>query len=196
MAPSLRLRAFVAPTEARAVEQAARKLAEAADTEASVEAVPSLEALAAGTAEAIFVCSLLPEVEAALADWPATEARLIEVYEALAKRDSRTLFLCTVFRHAPPELDEDARVELRLAIRRLDLLAVRLSHATGLNVVDLDRALAQIGALNLDTDFRLSGPTAAEAAGREIARCIAAAGLDEWIAPEVQERAAAALAAS
>lgn len=195
MTRSLRLRAFVAPTEAGAVHDAARRLGDAVGSEASVGIAASLGALAADAGDAIVICSMLPEIEAALADWPATEARLTQAYEALARRNSQALFLCTVLRHAPPELETAGRMQLRLAIRRLDMLAVRLSHATGLNVVDLDRALAQVGALTLDTDFRLSGAAAAEAAGREIARCIVTAGLDDWIAPEIQERAAAALAA-
>lgn len=202
MTAALKLRAFGAKAEARAVEEAARRLAGALAQdglpapEVSIEFAASPEALAGGAGGAITISSLLPEVEAALADWPATESRLTRVYEALASGDSQSLFLCTVFRHAPAELDDAARVELRRAIRRLDLLAIQLSHATGLNVIDLDRALAQVGAVSLGADFRLSGPAAAEAAGREIARCILAAGLDDLIAPEIQERAAAALAVS
>lgn len=196
---AMRLRAFVAPTEAAAVEDAARRLAKrlaaagAPAPEVAVELVGSQDALAAATDRAIVIWSLLPEVEAAVQDWPATQTRLTGVCEMLAGRSDQPLFLCTVVRHAPPELDEAAGVELRTAIRRLDLLAIELSHATGLNVIDLDRAVADIGALNLETDFRLAGPAAAKAAGREIARSILSAGLDDWIAPEIQERAAAGL---
>ena len=202
MPESVRLRAFVAPTEARAARDAARRLAEALASagapapDVEVELAPSLDALEAAPGAAIAVSSMLPEVGAALRDWPATESRLTRAYEALASRDGQPLFLCTVLRHVPPELDEAARMELRLAIRRLNFLALRLSHTTGLNVADIDRALAQVGALTLGTDYRLDGAQASEAAGREIARCILAAGLDDWIPPELQERAATALGVS
>lgn len=200
-ARAIRLRAYVGATEAAAVEDAARRLGEglasagAPAPEVSLDFVDSPGALLDETGDAIMISSLGPEIEAALRDWPTAETRLERDYQALARRRPEALFLCTVFRHVPAGPDEDARVALRLAIRRLDFLAVRLSHATGLNVIDLDRALANAGALSLDTDYRLGGPAAAKAAGREIAGAILAAGLDAWISPEVQERAAAALGA-
>ena len=198
-ARAIRLRAFVGPTEARAVDDAVQRLCEGLASAAppgprvSVEFVASPGELPDQTGDAILISSLGPEVEAAVRDWPSAEMRLKRDYEALARRGPETLFLCTVFRHVPAELDDEARISLRLAIRRLDLLAVQLSHATGLNLIDLDRALADAGALALDTDYRLGGTAGAKAAGREIARAILTAGLDAWIAPEIQERAAAAL---
>lgn len=193
-ASGIRLRAFVGPTEAPLVSNAARLLTEvlawagATIPEIDVAFASSLSGLA-GDGD-IAIASMLPEVEAALQDWPETETRLTREYRALAQGGGRLTFLCTVFRHAPPTLDGEARVALRLAIRRLDLLAVQVSHATGLNLIDLDRALADIGARNLDTDYRLAGIAARKAAGRVIARAILAAGLDEWVSPEIQERAA------
>ena len=178
---SLRLRAFVGPTEAPAVEEAARQLAQSLQGQAvGVEFVASLSELREDTGPAVAIASLLPEVEAALQDWPAAEARLTSEYQALTQGGAQTLFVCTVFRHAPSNLGEDATAALRLAIRRLDLLAVELSHATGLNIIDLDRALAHIGALELRTDYRLAGVAAAEAASRVISATLLAAGLDDW----------------
>ena len=182
---SLRLRAFVGPTEAPAVEEAARQLTQSLQGQAvGVEFVASLSELREDTGPAVAIASLLPEVEAAVQDWPAAEARLTSAYQALAQGAAPTLFVCTVLRHAPSDLDEDATSALRLAIRRLDLLAVELSHATGLNIIDLDRALAHIGALELRTDYRLTGAAAAEAAGGVISATVLAAGLDDWMAPE------------
>ena len=191
---AIRLRAFVGPSEAPIVSNAARLLTEvltwagARFPEIEVEFTPSLGGLAGGGD--IAIASMLPEVETALQDWPQAETRLTGDYQALAEGGGRLTFLCTVFRHAPPMLDEEARIALRLAIRRLDLMAVRVSHATGLTLIDLDRALAHVGARNLDTDYRLGGLPVRKAAGRAIARAILAAGLDEWVAPEIQERAA------
>ena len=177
----LRISAFVAPAEAAAVEDAARRLGEALPL--TVEFASSLDDLGAGAADALTIVSLLPEVEAALQDWPAAETRLMRRYGALAALGAERLFLCTVFRHAPAELDDDARIALRLAIRRLDLLAVNVSQATGVNVIDLDRALADIGARKLRTDYRLGGALAAEAAGEAIATALLAAGIEDLVAP-------------
>jgi len=186
--PAIRLSAFVGPTEAPAVEDAARRLTEAlaaAGAPASavqVEFVASLGELRDRALTDVAIVSLLPEVEAALRDWPAAEARLMRKYAALARRlDAELLFLCTVFRHAPTDLDEDARIALQIAIRRLDLLAVHVSHATGLNVIDLDRAFAHVGALSLETDYRLTGEAATEAAGAVIAAAVLEAGLEDRV---------------
>ena len=181
----LRLRAFVGPTEAPAVEEAARQLTRSLQGPAvSVQFVASLSELGEHAGPAVAIASLLPEVGAAVQDWPAAEARLTSEYQALAQAGAQTLFLCTVLRHAPSDLGETATAALRLAIRRLDLLAVELSHATGLNIIDLDRALAHIGALTLRTDYRLAGVVAAETAGGVISATVLAAGLDDWTPPE------------
>lgn len=187
--PAIRLRAFVGATEAPAVEDAARRLTEAlaaagaAAPAVSVEFVASLSDLGDRARTEVAIVSLLPEVEAALRDWPATEARLTRDYTALARPDAELLFLCTAFRHAPPDLEEDARIALRLAIRRLDYLAVQMSHATGLNVIDLDRIFAHIGATGLETDYRLTGSAATEAAGAAMAAAILEAGIEERLSP-------------
>ena len=181
---SLRLRAFAGPTEGPAVEEAARQLTRSLQGQVGVEFVGWLGELREDAGPALAIASLLPEVEAAVQDWPAAEARLTQAYRALAQAGAQPLFLCTVFRHAPSDLGEAATAALRLAIRRLNLLAVELSHATGLDIIDLDRAFADIGALKLRTDYRLTGPAAAEAAGRAISATILAAGLDDWTPPE------------
>ena len=60
-----------------------------------------------------------------------------------------------------------------------------------MTVIDIDRAFAHIGARALGTDYRLSGRLAAEAGGHALAWSLLALGLDDVIAPEVQERASA-----
>ncbi len=181
----IRLHAFVAATEEPILEAAAQRLsgllAEGRDGGASVEAVfaASLGELDPGAPGVVAIGSLLPEVPAARADWAAAEARLMRRYRNLAARGAERLFLCTVFRHVPPELEEQERISLRVAIRRLDLLAVNISHATGLNVIDLDRALADIGAMPLETDYRLGGAAAVAAAGGVVASALLAAGIED-----------------
>jgi hypothetical protein len=200
-ASGIRLRAFVGPTEVPIVNNAARLLVEvlawagAEAPEVGVEFAGSLAELSAAGAD-VAIASMLPEVEAARQDWQGAEPRLARDYQVLAQRGGRLTFLCTVFRHVPAELDEEVRTALRLTLRRLGLLAVHVSHADGLNLIDLDRALAHVGARSLGTDYRLTGIPARKAAGRAIARAILAAGLDEWVAPEIQDRAAARIGGS
>ena len=172
------------------MEEAARQLVESLSAAGAppsvigVEFVGSPDGLCQGAAPAAAIASLLPEVEAAMHDWPAAEARITWDYRALAQGRAHKLFLCTVFRHVPPDLGEDATAALRLAIRRLDLLAVELSHATGLNIIDLDRTLAHIGGLKLRTDYRLTGAAGTEAAARAISATLLAAGLDGLWPPD------------
>jgi hypothetical protein len=72
-----------------------------------------------------------------------------------------TVFLCSIFRAC----DDEALLE---RIRRLNLLAAEVSHETGAAVIDFDRHFAHVGARALQTDYRLRGAEAAEAAARII----------------------------
>jgi hypothetical protein len=65
----------------------------------------------------------------------------------------------------------------------------------GIYVVDIDRALADIGAGVIGADHRLGGPHAAEAAGRCIAGVVLSASLEGAIAFERSQAAAEFLAA-
>jgi hypothetical protein len=97
------------------------------------------------------------------------------------------VFLCTLFRHVPPfseaEGGEARRLWLRQRIRRLNLLATDLSYSTGINIIDLDRTLAHLGAGPLQTDVRLGGERATAAAADTICGALLAAGLDD-VVPE------------
>ena len=102
------------------------------------------------------------------------------------------MLLCTVFRHVAPPIGDagDALPAKRERIRRLNLMAIDLSHDTGAGVVDVDRAFSHVGARSLATDHRLTGRAAAEVAAHTIVAGILAAGLDDVVPPDVQERAA------
>lgn len=142
---------------------------------------------------AIVVASLLAEAEDVSEAWPAVAARLRASYGQAALRGDLRLFVCTVLRHAGPGGSPEDRQARRIRIRRLNLLAADLSRETGLQVIDLDRALSDVGARALRTDFRLEGMLAGQAAARCIALTLLSAGLDEHAPYEAQEAARAAI---
>jgi hypothetical protein len=133
----------------------------------------------------IVVMSLLPEVAGNTEPLAQTEARWREHLVSLVAAGIPCVLICTVFRHVP----ENERLLAIERIRRLNLLAAELSHDTGVGVVDIDRVFAFLGARALQTDYRLGGPMAAEIAAHTIVSIILAAGLDDFIPPDVQERA-------
>ena len=131
----------------------------------------------------IILSSLLSDV---FADdhipWDETEMRVRQRYSSLSKTGPRH-YVCTVFRHIPP----DAPPGLRARIRKLNLLAAELSRATGLFVIDVDRILADVGARAFTTDFRLTGPYATEAVAREIAATFLGTGFDAALSREARD---------
>ena len=145
---------------------------------------PSLTAIDASAT--VIIASLLPEVAR---DEPlsSTEERW---RRELAVLPAIPIFLCTIFRHVPRNgsgpSDPSATIE---RIRRLNLLAVDLSHDCGAAIIDIDRAFAHLGARVLGTDYRLPGAVAAEIAAHTIAGSLLEVGLDDVIAREVAQRA-------
>lgn len=216
-APTLLIDAVVAESERPALLAAAEQLQEsllAASGDAwkvAVEFSSSLAAVAdvAGRdAPAIVVASLLPDLARDHEPLAATEARWRNGLAALAANGSAAVFLCTIFRRpdaAASEIESPSAAGLaRLSaanetpalraavlerIRRLNLLAIALSHATGAGVIDIDRLFAHLGARALGTNHRLTGSLAAEVAAYAIVSSILGFGLDDLIVPEVQEQA-------
>lgn len=152
----------------------------------------SLAAIDAQDRPAVVVASLLPELDRDDETIAATQARWHAQLSSLAGEPRSAILICTIFRHvAAPTADApDARVATRERIRRLNLLAIDLSHDTGAGVVDIDRVFSRLGARPLGTDHRLTGPVAAEVAAHAIVASILGAGLDRVMSPEIQERAA------
>ena len=103
------------------------------------------------------------------------------------------VFICTVFRHIPGRAGSGVAAPILERIRRLNRLVIQLSHDLGVEVIDIDRALAHIGAERLQTDYRLSGELAAEFVGHVVALTLLSCGLDELVDPELQEKARHAL---
>ncbi len=144
--------------------------------------------LAAGAEGAVVLLSLLADVDR---DEPfaETEARWRARVEALSAAGA-TVVLLTVFRHLP---ERSAAVGGRRLqrIRRLNRLAIDLSHDFVATVADIDRAFAHIGARVLGTDFALGGPLAAEVGGHTVTLSLFFSALDAWVPIEIQERARA-----
>jgi hypothetical protein len=80
------------------------------------------------------------------------------------------LFLCTIFRHVPERRTVGAPLLER--IHRCNLALLEISRATGAYVVDLDRAFAAVGAMALETDYRLHGTRAKELAAATIVQAL------------------------
>lgn len=159
--------------------------------------------LAAGAAASIrprapslVVTSLFGEVPRTDEPIVVTERRWLDRLRSLADDGGspHRVFVCTVFRYvatasadrtgiSPPVLVE--------RIRRLNLLAAELSHATGVGVIDIDRVFGLLGARELGSDYRMTGAVAAEVAGHAVVAGLLAAGLDPFVPPEIEERARA-----
>jgi hypothetical protein len=112
---------------------------------------------------------------------------LRETYQNLTAVDGIVLFLCTVFRFVP--LGDSADHSRLVRVRRLNLLAAELSRETGLLVIDFDRIFTDIGAVKLQTDYRLDGKYAAEAAAKAIAFAVVSGGLDAFVSFDIQDAA-------
>jgi hypothetical protein len=187
----LRADAVVGDTERPALVAAAKELGECLGA-ASGGAWPielrfreSVSAIASSDLPTIVIASLLPEVVGEEEPWPQAEARWRQDLLSLRDRQIPAVFVCTIFRHVAnrsvyPSIER---------IRRLNLLVAELSHDIGINVIDIDRVFAHIGAAALQTDYRVTGPAAVQAAANVIVSSVLAAGLDHIIPAAVQEEA-------
>lgn len=179
------------PALARAAELLSGSLTQAGDGLWTVDCTfpDSADAIRSAPGPSVVVTSLMAEVDLFDEPWPAAEARLRAQYEALCADDRRTVFVCTLLRHVSRELPFDEAQKRRIRIRRLNFLAVELSREIGLLVADVDRDLADIGALALQTDYRLQGPYASAAAGKSMAMALLLVGLDAFAPFEIQDAA-------
>jgi len=155
----------------------------------AVRFVRSLDDVARADPPTVVVASFLPEVAHAEEPIASVEARWRSGLSALAARGDPPVLLCTVFRYVGADSTSGDVAAVRERIRRLALLAIDLSHDTGAAVVDIDRVFAHVGARVLDTDCRLRGRAAAEAAGHAIVSGVLGLDLDDVIPPQTQERA-------
>jgi hypothetical protein len=191
------VKAVVDSRERAAIALAATRLESAlgvaagAPVTVSCQFEPSIAALKSASEPCVIITSMLPEVASHDEPWAQTAQRLREDYQALTAIDGAVVFVCTVFRHVP--LRDSADHARLVRVRRLNLLAAELSRETGLLVIDLDRTFAAIGAVKLQTDYRLNGNYAAEAAAKVIALAVVSAGLDAYASFDVQDAAKLAI---
>ncbi|ACI50537.1 conserved hypothetical protein [Gluconacetobacter diazotrophicus PA1 5] len=189
--------AFVSDSEQPAVACAADFLTEGLRQEGtplSCTMVASMDDLPGAPADSIRLSSLVPWVETLDTPWPVLEQQIRQHYATLCAGGAPVL-IATVFRHVGPQADPDRSDVLLVRIRRLNLLAAELSREYGAFVIDLDRIFADIGALRLETDYRLDGAAARELAGHAVALGIVDNGLDAVLPYEAQERVKAVIAA-
>jgi hypothetical protein len=184
---SLLVRAVVAATERAAVVAGLQQLGESTraagfDLRIGLNFLPSFVGLDVPAPRSIVIASLLPDLFGEEA-WPQTQGRWRAQVAPIAADEAPPIFLCNVFRYVAGN-PRHPSVE---RIRRLNLLAIELSHDFGLNIVDIDRVFAHLGAQELRTDCRLTGPIAAEVAGYVIVDAILATMPDHLIPPEVQD---------
>jgi hypothetical protein len=194
---SVTLKALVDDNERAAVSLAAARLQSALGAAAGApvsvrcQFEETMDALKGSDEPCVIIVSMLPEVANHEEPWAKVESRLRESFQALTSIDGVVVFVCTVFRHVAVEQSADQSRLIR--VRRLNLLAAELSRETGLFVIDLDRTLAAIGGVNLQTDYRLGGTYAAEAAAKVIALAVVSAGLDDYVSFDVQDAAKLAI---
>ncbi len=135
----------------------------------------------------LVILSLLPAVapragtlQAPLSPQDAATA-LEPIIEQLQQRGA-VVALTTAFRHVSEPLQHrrmDGPPTLRELVRRTNLEVARLSHRTGCFVLDLDRALAEVGGSSMAADCFGGSGQAAELAVEEFVALIADALPDE-----------------
>jgi len=154
--------------------------------------VPGGGGAGAGQRSDLLIVSLLAELDEPEEPRGAAHVRLAA---ALRDRQERAahVFVTTIPRHVPRRARGGVPDAKLTRIRMFNLIAADLSHELGVNVIDLDRAVAHLGARGLRTDYRLAGEAAAQVAGHAIASAILGANPDDVIAPELVEAAQAAL---
>jgi hypothetical protein len=192
----IRIDACVDPAEHPALVAGAEQLGECLLVATGVAWPVQVRLLAPGStplppagALAFTIFSLLPETQRLDEPIAVTDRRWRDTLRPFVERGS-AVFVCTVFRSTgEPSTAAGAASALLERIRRLNLLAVELSHALGVWVIDFDRALAHVGARALQSDYRLGGRLAAEVAGHQIVWSLLAHGLDDGVSPQAQETA-------
>lgn len=152
----------------------------------------SLAALDRHRPPSAIVASLLAEAARPDEHIALTEARWRTQLAALDAGLVPATFLCTIFRAVRgARADRSSAPALALIerIRRLNLMAIDLSHDIGVNIVDIDRIFAHVGALEVGSGYRLSGALAEEVAGYAIVAALLNMALDDLVPPAILERA-------
>jgi hypothetical protein len=193
------IKVLASENEGRAVAIAAERVrssliaATNGDIDVSCQSDVAFQDLVGADENCVIVTSLLAEAVVDNVPWPEVETRLRARYEALSVIGSATVFIMTVFRHVGDVPSEQVNA-LRLRIRQLDRLVADLSREFGVMVIDIDRDFANLGACNLQTDYRMAGVYAPRVAAKTIALAVLSMGLDAFVPFEAQDAAKALVA--
>ena len=136
----------------------------------------------------IVILSLLPEMYVRNQHVLETKNRL-KSYIEQGQSLGASVLICNIFRHIDAGELSETKPYLVERIRRLNLMAIGLSYESGVGIVDIDRAMAHLGGRNLQSDFLLSGDSAADVVGHALAWSLLSFGLDTVIDPTNQEKA-------
>jgi hypothetical protein len=134
------------------------------------------------------IVSLLPETKHVTESITETKARWLTYLGGL-QSIGPPVFVRTVFRHVRDRTEDGGATNLVERIRRLNRMAVELSHELGIAVIEIDRAFAHIGGRALESDYGLTGPLAAEVSGHTTVWSLLSFGLDDIVDPGLQEKA-------
>ena len=194
---SLLFIADVTSSEHLIVQETATRLrdllseADAAAWTSDVRSISKVEDISAQAAGAVYILSLSDWLADPSAPWDEVAPAVRERVKLVSAKGPNVVLL-TTFRHVTPGSDHDFDRDLLVRIRRLNLLAAKLSNEFGVSVADLDRDCADVGAQRLATDFRLGGKVAIGLAAWSLARCVAANALDGLVDFNLQDRIVAA----
>lgn len=129
----------------------------------------------------VLCLSMLPDLSRPRSAWPAIEAQWRLGAAALRNRElerGATVFIVTIFRYTTGE--DNALLPM---LRRLNLLAARLSQEFGLFVIDIDRIFAHAGGMELRADARLASAEARRSAADLIVESLLSVGIDHVAEP-------------
>lgn len=182
---------FERPAVLEGVRQAATCLERAGSStlELRVASYPDQDALMAAPLPCVAFLSLGAALDRS--DDTQVEALLTAPLEQLPGRGVAVLLL-NQFRYVA-DRREPAQASRLLRIRRFNRMAIGLAQRFDITLVDVDRILADLGALNLLCDYRLGSPRGQVAAGYAVARALLANGLLDRVDQVLLDRALAQL---
>jgi hypothetical protein len=179
---SARLAIRCGPTERALWQEVSSGLNEALSGARSFKSVWRDELCPVADDDCDVLClSMLPELSRPRTDWPAIEAQWLLAGAALRDRElerGATVFIATLFRYTTG--GDHALLPM---LRRLNLLAARLSQEFGLFVIDIDRIFAHAGGMQLGADVRLASAEARRSAAELIVDSLLSVGLDHVAEP-------------
>lgn len=133
-----------------------------------------------------FLVSLRTWLDLVEQSWPEVRARLEQDVSAVVQT-GKPVFLLTLFRNVPIEHDPALASQRLVRLRRLNFCAMELSRIHGVFIVDVDRALADIGALGLATDYRLKSDAAARICAITLGQCLVSNAMDDQLSVAQQD---------